>query len=142
MRTTEATQLSEVQFGHGQVSKASICAIITVNMTDRQSLGDKNQRCFMIQGLKILSLASGCKHESQPSLSGTRFNKAPMSPYSKASMHFPEFPEDVTPQIEHFLKSLRVQFLPPHSPRSPRWHHQSLGHASEVDRKASGLCIL
>lgn len=71
----------------------------------------------MIQELKIPSLASGCEyessivfreHESQPSLSGTRFNKAPMSPYSKASMRFPESPEDVTPQIEHFLKSLRV----------------------------------
>lgn len=106
MRPTEATQRSEVQFSHGQVSKASICAITTVNMTDRQSLGDKNKRCFMTQGLKVMSLTSGCdcegpivfwEHESQSSLSGTRFNKAPMSPYSKASMHFPEFPEHVTP---------------------------------------------
>ena len=133
---------------------------------DRQSLGDKNKRCFMIQELKFRSLTSGCDcegpivfwehNESQPLL--VRISKAPMIPcYSKASMDLPEFPEDVTPHLcrewgdlplaswvdlEHSLTSLMVQFLHPHKPRSPWWHRQSRGHPRSADHKGSGLCIL
>lgn len=56
-------QLGEFQFRRGQIPKASIEVLITVNLIDRQSHEDKNKRCFIIQELNMLGVTSVCDCE-------------------------------------------------------------------------------
>lgn len=51
-------QLGEFQFWRGQIPKASIEVLITVNLIDRQSHEDKNKWSFTIQELNMLSVTS------------------------------------------------------------------------------------
>lgn len=161
-------QLGEFQFRRGQIPKASIEVLITVNLIDRQSHEDKNKRCFIIQELNMLGVTSVCdceglivfwghrQQDPRPFLAGS--SGASMNPRSSsASMHFPESPEDVTPHLcsyrrnlplwscvdlERFLKSLTVQFIHPHQPTLKVVASSEFWPSRMSRWRGSGLCIL
>ena len=87
----------------------------------RQSHKDKNKRCYVIQELNTAILTPGCDCEvpivfwegSQgvPGPSCPDGVDPPWTCSPKASMYFPEFPEDVTPRLLPIVREFTPKVL-------------------------------